>query len=114
MLGKSWGPVGPIAPDRLRPAGLFIGEIPGNQEDNMPRQERCKTDYPGVYYILGTFSATGKSEKIYYIYYRLGGRQIEEKAGRQFQDGMTPVRAAMIRSERMKGKAPSNRAGAGA
>jgi hypothetical protein len=53
-------------------------------------------------------------EKIYYIYYRLGGRQIEEKAGRQFQDGMTPVRAAMIRSERIQGKAPPNEAEPGA
>jgi len=80
----------------------------------MPRQERCKTDYPGVYYIMGTFYATGMPEKIYYIYYRLGGRQIEEKAGRQFQDGMTPVRAAMIRSERIQGKAPPNEAEPGA
>lgn len=34
---------------------------------------------------------------------------IEEKAGRQFQDDMSPARAAMLRGERMQGKAPSRK-----
>uniref|UniRef100_I2PWN3 Site-specific recombinase XerD n=1 Tax=Desulfovibrio sp. U5L TaxID=596152 RepID=I2PWN3_9BACT len=76
----------------------------------MPKQERFKTDYPGVYYVMGTAVATGKPEKIFYIYYRKGGPQIEEKAGRQFQDAMTPARAARLRAERLEGKAPSNQA----
>lgn len=76
----------------------------------MPRQERFKTDYPGVYYVMGTSVATGKPEKIYYIFYRRDGRQIEEKAGRQFQDAMTPAKAARIRAERLEGKALSNQA----
>jgi len=76
----------------------------------MPRQERFTTDYPGVYYVMGTAVATGKPEKIFYIYYRRDGRQIEEKAGRQFQDAMTPARAARLRAERLEGKAPSNQA----
>ena len=31
--------------------------------------KRFKTDYPGVYYIMGVSPATGKQERIYYIRY---------------------------------------------
>jgi len=70
----------------------------------MPKQERIKTKYPGVYYI-----PKGK-EKVFYIYYRSNGRQIEEKAGRQFADAMTTAKAAGIRADRSKGKELSNNA----
>jgi integrase len=76
----------------------------------MPRKERFKTTYPGVYYIEGTAIGSGKSEKIYYIVYRRQGKLIEEKAGRQFQDDMTPSRAAQIRTQRIQGTQPSNKA----
>jgi len=72
----------------------------------MPILKRIKTNYPGVFFIQGT-SPTGKPEKIFYIRYRKAGKMIEEKAGRQFQDDMTPARAAMLRSERVQGKKPS-------
>lgn len=75
----------------------------------MPSLKRIKTNYPGVYYIPGTSSATGKPEKIYYIRYRRNGKPIEEKAGRQFQDDMTSARAARIRAQRIEGKELSNR-----
>ena len=75
----------------------------------MPRQERVKTNYPGVYYVeakrLGTPS---RSERIYYIYYRRNGKIVEEKAGRQFADDMTPARAAGMRVRRIEGD-PSNK-----
>jgi len=74
----------------------------------MAKQERIKTDYPGVYYVMGTAVATGKPERIFYIFYRKGGRQIEEKAGRQFQDNMTAAKASRIRAERIEGNALSN------
>uniref|UniRef100_I2PZB6 Site-specific recombinase XerD n=1 Tax=Desulfovibrio sp. U5L TaxID=596152 RepID=I2PZB6_9BACT len=74
----------------------------------MAKQERIKTDYPGVYYVMGTAVATGKPERIFYIFYRKGGRQIEEKAGRQFQDNMTASKASRIRAERIEGNALSN------
>ncbi len=74
----------------------------------MPSQKRIKTKYPSVYYIEGK-SATGKPERIYYIRYRRDGRQIDEKAGRQYVDDMTPARAARIRGERIEGQ-PSNAA----
>ncbi|MBF0515028.1 MAG: site-specific integrase, partial [Desulfovibrionaceae bacterium] len=74
----------------------------------MPAQKRFPTDYPGVSFIEGKAVTTGKPERIYVIRYRKDGRLIEEKAGRQFQDAMTPAKAARIRSERIEGKALSN------
>jgi integrase len=73
----------------------------------MPRQERLRTRYPGVYYVEGT-GGDGKPERIYYIFYRKNGRQVEEKAGRQFKDDMTAVKASHIRTQRLHGKAPTN------
>jgi len=68
----------------------------------MPRQTRIKTKYPGVYYIE-TDGARGK-EKIYYIFYRRNGKQIEEKAGCQYADDMTEAKAAGIRADRLRGR----------
>ena len=69
----------------------------------MPKQDRLKTKYPGVYYI------DKGNEKVFYIIYYLNGKKIEEKAGRQFADDMTAAKAAGIRAERSKGKEPSNK-----
>jgi integrase len=74
----------------------------------MPKQERIKTKYPGVYYIEAN-GARGK-ERIFYIFYRLKGKQIEEKAGYQYADDMTAAKANTIRSDRISGKEPSNTA----
>ena len=78
----------------------------------MPWKERMSTGYPGVYYILGLRSRKRKGkkekEKIYYIMYRRAGKPVEEKAGRQFQDHMTPAKAAGIRAKRVEGKDISN------
>jgi integrase len=68
--------------------------------------KRHKTDYAGVYYIIGT-GARG-TERIYYIRYRRNGKLIEEKAGRQFQNDMTPARAAGLRAQRIDGKEATN------
>jgi integrase len=68
-----------------------------------------KTDYPGVFYILGRRAGKGeKEEKIYYIVYRRNGKLIHEKAGKQYKDDMTPARAAGIRAARVEGKELSN------
>jgi len=75
----------------------------------MPAQKRFKTKYAGVYYIEGTTIGSNKKEKIYYIMYRKDGKQIHEKAGRQYQDDMTPARAAGLRTERIEGKQPTNK-----
>jgi integrase len=89
--------------------GDSVGEnISGLQKTRgkckMPRQDRIKTKYPGVYYI-----DKGK-EKTFYIIYYLNGKKIEEKAGRQFADDMTAAKAAGIRADRSKGKESSNNA----
>ena len=76
----------------------------------MPAQQRHKTKYPGVYYIKGKSVAFNKTEKIFYITYRKDGKQIHEKAGRQFQDDMTAARAAQKRARRIAGDELSNKA----
>jgi len=72
-------------------------------------QKRINTDYPGVNYIMGIAKASGKSERIYYINYWRNGIRYEEKAGRQFQDNMTPAQANRIRSAKIDGKIPTNK-----
>lgn len=73
----------------------------------MPRKERFQTTYPGVFYVMST-GADGAPERVYYIYYRKDGRQIEERVGRQRRDDMTPARAARVRAERIDGKTLPN------
>ena len=73
----------------------------------MPAQKRHKTNYAGVYFILGTHRVSRKPEKIYYITYRKNGKAIDEKIGRASED-MTPARASNRRALRMAGKEPTN------
>jgi integrase len=75
----------------------------------MPAKKRFKTKYPGVYYIESVAVGSGKLERIFYIMYRKNGELIEEKAGRQFQDDMTPARAAGMRTQRIEGNQLSNK-----
>ena len=75
----------------------------------MPAKKRHKTKYPGVYYIESRSIDGRRMERIYYIMYRKNGKLIEEKAGRQFQDDMTPARAAHIRTQRVQKKELSNK-----
>ncbi len=49
-----------------------------------------------------------RNRKGNYIQYRRNGRLIEEKAGRQFQDDMTPARASARRIRRLRGEELSN------
>jgi integrase len=73
----------------------------------MPKQERHKTSYPGVYYILG---AKGKDDQIFYIQYRnAAGKLIEEKIGRRVQ-GWSAAKANRERVDRLNGKTLSNQA----
>ena len=74
----------------------------------MATMKRHKTKYPGVYFIEGKIASGNKTEKIYYIRYRRDGKSIEEKAGRQYQNDMTPSRASGIRAKRIEGKQKSN------
>lgn len=67
------------------------------------------TNIPGVYFITGTAVGTDKPERIYYVSYYRDGKRHFEKAGRQFQDAMTPARANAIRTDRRRGKELPNR-----
>jgi len=69
--------------------------------------KRNKTKYPGVFYIDGT-GADGKPERIFYVRYRKDGKEVEEKAGRQFQDDMTPAKASLMRTRRIEGNEQTN------
>ncbi len=75
----------------------------------MPSMKRHKTKYPGVFFIDGLAISSKKTERIYYIIYRKDGKLIEEKAGRQFQDDMTPAKAAQIRTKRIQKDQLSNK-----
>jgi len=75
----------------------------------MPVQERFKTKYAGVYYIKSKAIGSNKTERIYYIVYRKNGKLIDEKAGRQHKDDMTPSKASGMRSRRIEGKEPTNK-----
>lgn len=68
----------------------------------MASRQRQWTDYPGVYFVDAPRKGGGEKERVYYIVYRKGGRQIEEKAGHQYKDQMTPMRASRIRGERIE------------
>jgi integrase len=83
-----------------------------NWGEKMPALNRQKATYgkrtyPGVYFIMGK-SISGEDERIYYIRYRKNGKMIDEKAGRQFLDKMTPAKAASMRARRMRGDEPTN------
>ena len=66
--------------------------------------KRIKTNYPGVFYREADRIGGKGKEKIFYIIFKKDGKNLEEKAGRQYKDAMTPARASTIRSERIEGK----------
>jgi len=77
-------------------------------------KKRTATKYPGVYYRAKINPATGKPERIFYIYYRLRrddgtSKQVEEPVGSQHRDNMTAAKAHAIRVRRMHGDEKPNR-----
>lgn len=64
--------------------------------------KRQKTTHKGV-----TVHISDAGEKIYYIRYYLNGKQIEECAGSNWA-GITPAKAAILRAEKIAGKALTN------
>ena len=72
-----------------------------NQRYQMPARKRIKTQYPGVYYVESTVAGSNKQDKIYYIMYRRNGKLVEEKAGGQSQNNMTPFKATTIRDKKI-------------
>lgn len=68
---------------------------------------RQKTDYPGVYYRLAKRIGGKGTEKVFYYKFKQGGKNIEEKAGREFVDNMTAAKASTRRGMRIEGKLSS-------
>jgi integrase len=66
--------------------------------------KRHKTNYPGVFYREVDRRGKPGKERMFYIVFKKDGKVLEEKAGRQYADDMTPARAARIRAERIEGK----------
>jgi integrase len=71
--------------------------------------KREKTNYPGVFYREAERIGGNGLEKVYYILFKKDGKLIEEKAGRQFKDNMTPAKAARIRADRIENKRKSKK-----
>ncbi|MDR1606871.1 MAG: hypothetical protein LBT38_00455, partial [Deltaproteobacteria bacterium] len=68
-----------------------------------------KTKFLGVFYRLSKkYSFEGKPDQIWYIVYRADNRVKWEKVGQSSQ-GMTAVKAAQIRNERVLGQKPQNK-----
>lgn len=74
----------------------------------MAKETRHKTKYPGVFYVEKKHELSGKPEKVYFIRYRKHGKQVEEKAGRQHRDDMTPAKASKLRAMKIDGDLPTN------
>jgi integrase len=85
--------------------------MPREKKGSGEKQKRvpCK-GYKGVRYIEGRrLGAPSQTEKIYYISYYRDGKRIEEKAGRQYSDDMTPARANRLRLKKIDGDKKTNK-----
>lgn len=65
----------------------------------MAASKRYPTGKPGVFFRLAKRVGGNGEERIYYVVYKNNGKLVEVKAGRQYVDGMTPSRAALLRSD---------------
>jgi len=73
----------------------------------MAASKRHPTGYPGVYFRLAQ-RLTGKGEeKVYYCTYKVNGKKVEVRLGRQYRDDMTPARAALMRADLIEGRRQS-------
>lgn len=77
----------------------------------MSSLKRHQTEKVGVFYVLGkprarsrddASAVSAKPDKIFYVMYRLDGKKIEEKVGRE-SERMTAAKAAKIREQRVNG-----------
>ena len=75
-------------------------KLPNLKMHSVPR-------YTDVHFIFGK-STSGSKEKIFYIRYRKDGKEIKEKAGRQYKDSMTARRASLLRAMRINGSELTN------
>lgn len=71
--------------------------------------KKFKVDgYTGVYYrLVNSKVHRGREEKCYYYVFKQNGKRIEERAGREREDEMTPAKAERLRKSRIEGLIPS-------
>ena len=70
--------------------------------------KRFKTKYPGIFYrTVNRRGKPGKQQKSFFIVFKVRGKVHEEKAGLQFDDGMTAAKASRIRAQRIENTRPS-------
>jgi len=70
--------------------------------------KRFKTQYPGIFYrMVNRRGKPGKKQKSFFIIFKVRGKGHEEKAGLQFDDGMSAAKASRIRAQRIEKKRPS-------
>jgi len=74
----------------------------------MPNQKRIKTKYPGVYILFTNSSQSNNQEQTFYIRFRKGKKQIEEKVGKKIQNNMSAAKASQIRLQKVNGQILSN------
>jgi integrase len=75
----------------------------------MGTMKRIPTKYPGVYYRLAERIGGPGLEKVFYVRFMRDGKVTEEKAGRQYADGMTDARASLYRADRIENRRPSRK-----
>jgi integrase len=74
----------------------------------MEMSKRFKTKYPGVFYrTVNRRGKPGKQQKSFFIIFKVRGKLHEEKAGLQYDDGMTAAKGSRIRAQRIEKKRPS-------
>ena len=72
------------------------------------RKRIAAKGYAGVFYVEVTRVNSSQIERVYYIRYRRDGKLVEEKAGHQYRDNMTPAKAAGMRAARMEKREANN------
>jgi integrase len=75
-----------------------------SNDEKKQRLERFTTKYPGVFYRIVKRIGRNDTEKVFYAVFKLGGRTIETKLGRQYVDDMTPAKANFLRGELIEGR----------
>ncbi len=81
-----------------------VGKRVGKVEEHVATVKRIKTKYAGVFYREVARVGGSGLERVYYIVFKKDGKTVEEKAGKQYVDAMTPAKAAGIRADRIEGK----------
>jgi integrase len=105
LLGRKYG---------RNDLGVFIGFYPtyfGKTAKRVGKMKRVGTGYPGVFYRMVRRRGTknGELERMYYIFYKKGGRVHEEKVGRASEDNLTPYKVSQILRDRLAGRRPSRK-----